>query len=108
MKEKFLMYMVLLWIVGTVMSLIIAGQWLGDTQSDVMNQLMVLKIAKIGVWSVPVPNADFFTFGLAALFAWDFSFLSGSVLLWLFYLLNIGMTFVLVSIFVGVITSIFH
>ncbi len=107
MKEKFLMFMVLLWIVGTIMSFIIAGTWIGADQSSVMDQLMVIKIAKVGAWTVPVPNAQFFTNGLATLFAWDFSFLQGSILLWVFYLLNIGLTFVLLSIFVGVITSIF-
>jgi hypothetical protein len=106
-KEKFVMFMVMLWLVGTLLSLFIAGTWLGDAQSDVMNQLQVIRVAQVGEWSIPVPNSDFFTSGIAALFAWDFSFLQGSILLWVFYLLNIGLTFVLLGIFVGVINSVF-
>lgn len=112
MKEKFLMFMVLLWLVGTVMSLIMAGAWIGDDQSQIMNRLMIMKVQKIGAWSVPVPNPQFFVGdengpgGIAAVMNWDFSFLQGSFLLWILYLLNIGLAFVLLAMFVGVITSV--
>ncbi len=110
---KFLMYMVFLWAVGTILSLIIAGTWIGSTQTDVMNRMMVMKVSRVGIWDVPVPNSQFFVGdanhngGLASLINWDFSFLQGSILLWLFYLLNVALAFILLTIFVTAIASIF-
>jgi len=101
------MFLVFLWLVGTICSLIIAGSQLGADDADVMNQLMVIRVAKVGTWTVPVPNTEFFTHGISTLFQWDFSFLAGSYLLWFLYLLNIAMAFIFLGIFVGVIYSIF-
>lgn len=119
MKEKFIMYMAMLWIVGTIMSFIMAGAWIGDNQTETVNRLMVMKVAKVGTWSVPVPNDKFFVGGedstgtwrpggLTVLINWDFGFLQGSVLMWVFYLLNIGLMFIFLGIFVGVIQSVFN
>lgn len=114
MKEKFLMYMVLLWLVGTIMSYIIAGSWIGDRENNVMNRLMIFTTAKIGAWSIPIPNSAFFVGdssgpgGIEALIHWDFGFMQGSPLFLLLYLLNIGIMFVLLGIFIGVVTSVFH
>jgi len=99
--------MVWLWAIGTILSTIIAGTQLGSNEKDLFDDLMVVRIAQVGTWSVPVPNSDFFTTGISTLLNWDMSFLEGSYLLMFCYLLNIGLTFILLGIFVGVIYSVF-
>lgn len=108
MGPKLLMFGVGIFLLGTILSQIMAGAGFSATDASIMNDLQVIRVAKVtDTWSVPVLNINFFTRGIWSVMHWDWSFLSGSYLMWVFYLLNIGIVWGIFMVIVGVIQSLF-
>lgn len=88
------MFLGLIFAAGTVISLTFGGSWIGDTEIDITNTLTVFKEATIaGIWTVTIPNIDFFFSGMKALMMMDFAFFtyfSGLQLVQWFFMLIIG------------------
>lgn len=90
------MFLGLILAAGSLISLTFGGAWLDDTDLAVVNSLAVFKQANImGIWSVTVPNIDFFIVGAKALTMFDFGFFTGGlqILQW-FLMLTIGLGFI--------------
>lgn len=87
MRPQQIMFLGLIFLGGTVISLTFAGGWLTSSHAGVLNSISGFRAATIlGVWSIQVPNIDFITVGIAALVKMDFAFFGGSMglLRWLF------------------------
>ena len=92
---------------GTMISLTFSGAWLGADEVEITNAMTVFKQANIlGLWSVTIPNIDFFLVGFKSLMMMDFAFFTGalSLLQW-FMFMTIGLE-LLFGLFVIVITVI--
>lgn len=97
---------------GTLVSLTFAGAWLGSTESALADSFTIFKQANIlGIWSVPVPNVNFFLVGARAASTFDFAFFQGSagIFQWLL-ILTIGWGFIwgLFVIAIGAIQGLFR
>lgn len=88
-----------------------AGLWLGDTDVDITNSLTAFKQANIrNVWSITVPNIDFFLVGAKALTSFDFGFFTGplQILQWFFMLtIGLGFTWGVYTVGIYVVSGIF-
>lgn len=109
MRPQHIMFMGLIFAVGTIISLSFAGLWLGSEEVDVVNSVTAFKQANIaGVWSVTVPNITFFTTGVRALVNLDFAFFDGPMitLQWILYMvLGLGVAWGLFTVMIAVINS---
>lgn len=86
------MFLGFIFMAGLLISLTFAGGWLSSTDLGVMNSMSGFVSAKIlGIWSIPVPNVNFVTVGIAALLKMDFAFFGGpmAILQW-FFIATIG------------------
>lgn len=96
---------------GTLISMTFGGGWFGSTDITSINAIAGFRDATImGSWSVPVPNIDFVTSGLAALVKWDFAFFEGgaSLLRWFFVTtIGAGVMWGLFSVVIYTISGLF-
>lgn len=97
---------------GVTISLTFAGAWVGTTEMDIANSFAVFKQANIlGLWSVMVPNLDFFLVGARALMMMDFAFFSGPMaLLQWFLIMTFGLALMwgFFTIVIGVIQGLWR
>jgi hypothetical protein len=95
MNQKYVMFLGLILAAGTLISLTFGGVWLNDTDLTVINSLTVFKQANIlNIWSITVPNIDFFIVGAKALVMFDFGFFGGPLqLIQWFLMLTVGLGF---------------
>ena len=109
MKPQFLMFLGLLFATGTLISLTYGGAWLGDTDLEIANSLTVFKDANIlGIWTITIPNVDFFFTGMKCLMMMDFAFFTGGLELvqWFFMLvISLGALWGLYTVIIGVVQS---
>lgn len=107
-----MMWVGLMFSVGTLISLTYAGVGLGSEEVEFINAVAVFKQANIlGIWSVPVPNITFFTIGLRALLNADFAFFGGfmQLLQWFFYtVIGLGVMWGVFSVILVVISGLFR
>lgn len=89
MSSKIIIFIVFLFVIGTVVSLIIEGSFIGSGEEmDIMQALTgynTLDVAGGGGISIPKLGLGFFTTGLPKVIMWDYSFLDGSwgIIKWL-------------------------
>jgi len=95
--------------IGTMISLTFGADWLGETELSLTNSLTVFRDANIaGIWSISVPNVDFFFTGMKSLMMMDFGFFSGSlqlVQLLLLMTISVGALWGLYIVIIGVVQS---
>jgi hypothetical protein len=81
MSSKIIMFIVFIFVVGTVVSIIIEGTFIGGGEEiDIMEALTGysnVDIAAAGGFSIPKLGWGFFTVGLPKVIMWDYSFLDG-------------------------------
>ena len=79
MRPQHIMYLGLLFAAGTLISLTFFGGWIDDSDLlQMTNSLTVFKDASImGVWTVSIPNIDFFFVGIKSMMMMDFAFFQG-------------------------------
>ena len=110
MRPQYAMFMGLIMASGTLISLTFGGAWLGSSDLEIANALTVFKQANIlGLWSVTVPNIDFFLIGARALTMMDFAFFDGPMaLLQWFFILTIGLGFLwgVYTVVIGVVQGV--
>lgn len=93
MRPHQIMFMGLMLAAGTVISLTFGGAWLGAGDVAITNSLTVFKQTSIlGLWSIMLPNVNFFILGFKSLMMMDFAFFNGSMALvqW-FLMLTFGL-----------------
>lgn len=96
-------------VIGLVLSELMAGTDILDaTDATLINNLQAIRIANVGTWTIPILNANFFSFGIWSLMHWDWSFLAGSPLLWVFYIFNIGLVWGIFTVVAVIVTGIFN
>lgn len=109
MRPQYVMFLGLIFAAGTMVSLTFGGAWLGADDLAIANSLTVFKDATLfGVWSITVPNIDFFFTGIKSLMMMDFAFFTGPLELvqWFFLLVfSLGALWGLYVIIIGVAQS---
>lgn len=92
MRPQHVMFLGFIFLAGTIISLTFSGQWLGPNDVGVLNALTPLtNVSVFGIWSLAVPNLNFFITGFKALTMFDFAFFSGEMgLLQWFFMFTIG------------------
>ena len=112
MRPHQIMGMGLILAAGTMISLTFGGAWLGSNDVAAANAFTVFKQVNIlGLWSVTIPNIDFFLTGAKALITMDFAFFVGaaSILQWfMFFTLGLGVIWGVYTIVIGVVQGILH
>jgi hypothetical protein len=112
MRPQQIMFMGLILAAGTLISLTFAGAWLGGTDVAVANSFTVFKQVNImGLWSVTIPNIDFFLSGAKSLIMMDFAFFSGAgqILQWfLFFTLGLGVIWGFFTVVIGIVSGVFR
>ncbi len=110
MRPQYIMFMGLVFSVGTFVSLTFGGVWLGSPEVDVANAVSVFKQANIlGIWSVTVPNITFFLVGLKALMMMDFAFFQGTLIQWFaIMILGLGLMWGVFIVVIGTIQGLFR
>jgi len=81
MSAKIVMFIVFIFSVGTMLSLIIEGSYLGGEEWDMMASLTGYSTAEVaggGGIAIPKLGYGFITYGIPKLLSWDYAFLSGS------------------------------
>lgn len=112
MRPHQIMFMGLIFATGTVISLTFGGLWVGDEEVAMANAVTVFKQANIlDIWSITVPNPNFFLVGVKSLTSLDFAFFAGEMaLLQWFLFLTIGMAMMwgIFVVVIGVIQGLFR
>ena len=68
------------WVLGTIVSLIIEGAWLGAEELNLMNSLTGYSVVEMGgITGIPKMAIGFFTHGLPKLISWDYAFFTGDL-----------------------------
>lgn len=78
MRTPLIMFLGLMFTVGTLISLIIAGEWFGTSDVDTINSLTVMRPVDISIWTLSVPNLEYFTTGLSRMVTFNFAFFGGA------------------------------
>lgn len=113
MTPKLIMFCVFIFFIGTILSLLIEGTWMGSAEVTVMNQLTgftTLEVSGAGIWAIPKQIIGFFIHGLPKLIMWDYSFLSGtaSIFKWVvLYPISAGVVYGIALVFISVVQGIF-
>lgn len=96
MRPQYAMFLGFVLAAGTLVSLTFGGAWLGTNELLFTNALAVFKQANIlGLWSITIPNIDFFLVGAKCLTMMDFAFFEGEMaLLQWFFIMTIGLGFI--------------
>lgn len=100
MSSKIIIFIVFLFVVGTTVSLIIEGTFIGSGEEmNIMQALTgynTLEVAGGGGISIPKLGMGFFLVGLPKVIMWDYSFLSGGwgIIKWfLLYPISAGVVY---------------
>jgi len=96
---------------GTLISLTFGGAWLGSYDMGVANSFTVFKQVNIlGLWSVSIPNIDFFLSGAKALMMMDFAFFTGpggSLIQWFFFFIfGLGLIWGFFTVVIGIVQGV--
>ena len=91
MRPQQIMFLGLIFTAGTIISLVMGGLWLDDTDVATINSLTVMRPFDIGIWTAQVPNLEYFSTGLAKLTTFQFAFFGqGAGLLQWLLIMTIG------------------
>ena len=95
---------------GTLISLTFAGAWLGNDDLATANSFTVFKQVNIlGLWSVTIPNINFFTTGAKALIMMDFAFFSGPAALiqwFMFFTFGLGVIWGIYTVVIWILNGV--
>lgn len=108
MSEKWVMFFMLILLVGNLLCLAADGDWLGSTDSTQMNQLTGHSVTDSGGIPVLTQLVGFFK-GFWKMVSWDFSFFQGAleIIRWFLFILTVGVIYSAGREFRSTITSIF-
>ena len=94
-----------IFLLGSMLSLLLEGAYIGDTEISVINSLAGYSVLEAGgLMAIPQLAVGFFTVGLPKLLLWDYAFLSGGFA-WvrlLFMPLSIAVVWGVIQVFIGV------
>lgn len=97
---------------GTIVSLTFGGLWLGSEEAMVADAVHVFKQANfLGIWSVTVPNINFFLIGMKSVIMMDFAFFQGPAVIFQFLLimvLGFGLMWGIFTVVIGVVQGLFR
>jgi hypothetical protein len=109
MRSQYVMFLGLIFGAGTLISLTYGGNWLNSTDLEIANSMSVFKDASLfGIWSITLPNVDFFFTGMKSLLMMDFGFFPGtlSLLQWFMVLvISLGALWGIYTIIISVVQS---
>ena len=109
MTPKNASFLGLMFAAGTMIGLTLGGGWLGSTDLATVSSLTVFKEANIlGLFTITIPNMDFFFTGMQAVTAMDFGFFAGGLELVQFFFLYVfafGALWGIITVVINVIAS---
>lgn len=88
----------------TFLNRLLEGAFIAASDVSIINNLTITREQSIfGLFTIPVPNTDFFFTGLPHLLRWDYSFFGGNsqIFLYLFYSITAAVTFLLFTYIIG-------
>lgn len=92
---------------GVMISLTFGGLWFGSSDVATANAFTVFKQVDIlGLWSVTIPNIDFFMTGAKHLIMMDFAFFEGSnaLIQWFgFFVFGLGLIWGIFIVVIGIV-----
>lgn len=83
---KSMMGLMFIFVTFTILSLIVEGVWLGNTENSAIDWLTKFDVIGESWFVFPVILRDFFIKGLPAMLTWDYSFFDnswGSIVRWI-------------------------
>jgi hypothetical protein len=113
MSAKLFIFCVFVFIMGTILSLIWSGSWLGATDVSIMQTLTgynTIYAAGTGGTTIISMVSGFITVGLPTIFLWNYPYLEGEagIIKWIFlYPITIGMIWGVATVFAPAVMGIF-
>lgn len=111
MSSKMMMGIFFIFICGQILCLICEGAWLGDSDMQVINELIGFDITTLdGANPLEMVSAGwgFFTHGIPNMLSWDYSFFYGTfalVKIILLFPLSVGVVWGLISLFAPLVSG---
>jgi len=97
------------WILGTLVSLIIEGAWLGAGELNIMNSLTGFSVIEVGgIMGIPKMAIGFLTHGLPKLISWDYAFFTGkfTIFRWIMIPFSVAIIWGLIQLSMGAMQGI--
>lgn len=94
----------------TLINRMLEGAFIAAADASIVNSVMVFReISVFGLFTLPIPNLQFITDGLAHLAKWDYSFFGGSsaIIQYFLYSITAMMSFLLFTIIIGLLYQYF-
>ena len=93
----------------TLLNRILEGAFIAASDVAFINTLTITNDVKLGWFTIPVINADFFFVGIPRLVKWDYSFFGGNAALFQYFLysLTFALSFMLFILLVGLVAQYF-
>ena len=114
MGPKLTMFIVFVFLAGTMLCLMMEGAFFGQEEVDLVNELTgynILQLSGTGLWSIPKMGVGFLTNGLPKIVLWDYSFLEGgwgSLFKWIvLFPVSIGVIWGIAQMFLTTVQGIF-
>lgn len=94
----------------TILNRVAEGAFLAASDLTILDSITMLRTVDVlGMFTIPVPNLEFFTSGLPHLIKWDYAFFGGygSIFQYLLYSVTGAVAFMLFLATIGTISSYF-
>ena len=112
MGAKMMMGFMLSFVLLTIMSLIVEGAWMGETENNTVRWLTTFTTAGVSLTTIPIFLKDFFIYGIPSMVSWDYSFLDsswGSLLRWiLFCTISLGFVWTIIQLLYPILAASFN
>lgn len=107
--HQFIGYLAWSFVGMTMLNRILEGAFIAASDVAVINTLTISNDIKLGWFTIPVINADFFFVGIPRLVKWDYSFFGGNAALFQYFLysLTFALSFMLFILLVGLVAQYF-
>jgi hypothetical protein len=110
MSPKFLMACAAIFILGTILSCLCSGVWIGNDEIDIINALAsfnTMSVQSGGVWNAPKTLGTYWD-ATVTMFSWGYPFLDYSWAIFVklpLWIVSIGAVWGLIQLFVLIIQS---
>ncbi len=94
----------------TLINRILEGTFIATADASIINQVLVFReISVFNLFTMPVPNMEFITDGMAHLVKWDYSFFGGNaaIIQYFLYAITAMFSFMVFTIVIGLVYQYF-
>ena len=94
----------------TLVNRVLQGEFIAAADASIVNTVLVFReINVFGLFTMPIPNLQFITDGMAHLAKWDYSFFGGhaAIIQYFLYVLTAMLSFLVFTLVIGLLYQYF-